>query len=85
MVNLLHRSDAIFYYGMEILGSTLRTTGAGFVAFAALRVHHRVLNEHKIDVIAAKMMRREQVVGVIGIALIIGGHLMETFARLKIE
>lgn len=70
---------------MEILGSTLRTIGEVFVAFAALRVHHRVLNEHKIDSVAAKMMKREQVVGIIGITLIIGGHLIETFARLKME
>jgi len=66
------------------LGSTLRTVGEIFVAFAALRVHHRVLNEHVIDEVATKIMKKEQVLGVLGIALIIGGHILETVARLGV-
>ena len=37
--------------------------GTVFIAYAALRVHHRVLGEHKIDEKVLKTMRIEQIVG----------------------
>ena len=41
------------------------------VGFAALRVHHRVLNEHKIDGYVFKVMKAEQIVGVVGMMFIL--------------
>lgn len=62
---------------LEILALTLNELGGLFVAYAALRVHHRVLNEHRIDEEVVNIMKREQVVGVIGVFLIIIGYTLE--------
>lgn len=59
---------------LEIIGLTLDTLGKLFIAYAALRVHHRVLNEHKIDKVVFKTMRREQFFGWMGAALVIIGY-----------
>ena len=45
------------------ISSTLSMVGTVFIAYAALRVHHRVLGEHKIDEKVLKTMRIEQIVG----------------------
>lgn len=47
------------------------------VAFMAIRVHHRFLKEHKIDVRVFKSMRREQIIGILGISLIIIGYIFQ--------
>jgi len=64
---------------MEILAATLDTAGVIFIAFAALRVHHRVLYEHKMDEKVFKAMKKEQLVGVVGALLIIAGYLVKLF------
>lgn len=56
------------------------TVGALMVAYAALRVHHRVLNEHRIDKAVYMIMRVEQKVGVTGVILIIIGTVMDILA-----
>jgi uncharacterized membrane protein YidH (DUF202 family) len=60
---------------MEILALTLDIIGKVMVAYTALAVHHRVRNEHKIDSAVFKIMKREMVVGVLGIALMIVGYV----------
>ena len=64
---------------MEIIGSTFEVLGSVFVAFAALRVHHRVLNEHSIDEQVFRVMKREQVVGITGVILIVLGYSIDTY------
>ena len=54
---------------MEYVGLTLDTLGVVMIAFAALRVHHRVLNEHRIDKKVYRDMRVEQIIGVFGIVI----------------
>ena len=58
---------------------TLTMIGTVFVAYAALRVHHRVLGEHKIDQKVLKTMRIEQIVGWIGVLMIIAGYIITVF------
>ena len=55
----------------EILAHIFETLGSLMVGFAALRVHHRVLNEHKIDGYVFKVMKAEQIVGVVGMMFIL--------------
>jgi len=62
---------------MELLSATLDVLGVIFVAYAALRVHHRVLAEHQIDNKVFKSMKREQVIGVVGVLFIVTAYLME--------
>jgi len=67
---------------MWVIARTLEVAGEICVAFVAVSVHHRVLKEHKIDSKVFRAMRHEQLVGGIGIILIIAGFVMELiFAR----
>jgi len=62
---------------MEFLGFTLDVIGKLMVAFTAVMVHHRFRKEHRIDERVFATMRREQVIGLLGIALIIIGYLLQ--------
>jgi len=62
---------------MELLGFTLDVIGKVMVAFTAIMVHHRFRKEHKVDERVFRSMRREQIAGVIGIALIIVGFVLQ--------
>ena len=62
---------------MELLiGETLDVVGKIMIAFTVLMVHHRFRKEHKVDEKVFKAMRREQVIGLVGIALIIIGYVL---------
>lgn len=61
---------------MEEIGLTLQTLGALFVAYAALKVHYRVLQEHKVDDFVFREMKVEQAVGFFGVVLIISGYII---------
>jgi len=65
-----------------ILGKVITTLGTLFIAYAALRVHHRVLEEHKMDKKVFLSMKREQVIGVVGVALVVVGTCIEVFGLL---
>ncbi|MCD8494766.1 MAG: hypothetical protein LRY41_00625 [Candidatus Pacebacteria bacterium] len=54
---------------IEIIGSLL-------LAFMVLRVHHRILHEHKIDRAVFKVMKLEQKMGILGFILVITGFLL---------
>lgn len=62
---------------MEFLGFTLDVIGKIMVAFTAVMVHHRFLKEHKVDEKVFRIMRREQIVGITGIVLIVIGYLLQ--------
>lgn len=62
---------------IEFFGSTLDVLGKVMVAFTAIMVHHRFRKEHKVDERVFKSMRREQVIAVAGIILIIAGYLLQ--------
>jgi len=61
---------------MEIISSTFSFAGTVFIAYAALRVHHRVLYEHKMDEKVFKVMRREQVIGLAGVTMLTIGYVV---------
>ena len=62
---------------MELLiGETLDVVGKIMIAFTVLMVHHRFRKEHKVDEKVFKAMRREQVIGLLGIALIVIGYFL---------
>ena len=62
---------------MELLGHTLDLIGKILIAYTAIRVHFRVWKEHKIDEAVFTEMQTERRIGIIGIALIILGYLLE--------
>ncbi len=67
---------------IELLGFTLDVIGKIMVAYAAIKVHHRFWKEHKVDEFVFKAMKREQIIGITGIILIIIGFLLQIPSKL---
>ncbi len=61
----------------HLVGPTLNVAGEILIAYTVLRVHSRVIKEHRIDKAVFSEMRKEQVLGVLGIILIVIGYLLE--------
>ncbi len=64
---------------MEIIISTLDAIGTLLIAWAALSVHHRVLNERKISDKVSRIMKVEQGLGIFGMLLILVGYFLKIF------
>lgn len=64
-------------FSFELIGFTLGIVGKIMIGFTAIMVHHRFRKEHKIDERVFKAMRREQVVGIVGITFIIIGYFLQ--------
>jgi hypothetical protein len=62
---------------LELISLIIETLGTILIAFAALRVHHRVLHEHDIDDHVFQAMKFEQFIGVLGVFLVIGSFIIE--------
>jgi len=62
---------------LEVIGFTLDVVGKIMIAFTALMVHHRFRKEHKVDEFVFRVMRREQVIGMVGIILIVIGFILQ--------
>lgn len=67
---------------MELLGHTLDLIGKVLISYTAIAVHYRFRKEHRIDENVFRSMRNEQVIGVIGIVLIMIGYFLEIPAKL---
>lgn len=67
---------------MELLGFILDVIGKVMVAYAAIKVHHRFWKEHKVDEFVFRAMKREQVIGIAGVILIIAGFLLQIPSKL---
>lgn len=61
---------------MEILIETFDTIGTLLIAWAALSVHHKVLNDHKISKNVYLKMKVEQFLGILGMIFIIVGYIL---------
>lgn len=64
------------------IGLTLDTVGKILLGITVLMVHRHVLSEHKIDVVVLRTMRREQILGLLGIALIVVGYVLQLMYHL---
>lgn len=64
---------------MDLLfwGLTLGVIGKLILGFAVLRVHARILHEHKIDADVLRTLKKEQIVTLVGLALILIGYVLE--------
>ncbi len=67
---------------LEFVSTIFEFIGTILVAFTALKVHHRMLMEHKIDTHVFRAIKREQIIGVIGIALIVTGFFVDIIVYL---
>ncbi|MFB6181485.1 MAG: hypothetical protein ABEJ24_01165 [Candidatus Magasanikbacteria bacterium] len=64
---------------LQLLSLIIETLGTLMIAFAALRVHHRVMHEHDIDSDVLTAMKLEQLVGVIGASLVLASFGIEIY------
>ena len=60
-------------------GITLGTIGKLILGIAVLRVHIRIFQEHSIDGVVLKAIKREHYVTVIGLLFIVVGYVLEVF------
>ena len=67
---------------MDLLGHTFDVIGKVLVSYTAIAVHYRVRKEHRIDENVFRSMKNEQVIGVIGIILIVIGYFLEIPSKL---
>jgi len=67
---------------IELLGFILDVIGKVMVAYAAIKVHRRFWKEHKVDEFVFRAMEREQIIGILGIVLIIIGFLLQIPSKL---
>lgn len=67
---------------IAFIGFTLDVIGKVLIAYTAIMVHYRFWQEHKIDEKVFATMKREQLIGIIGIALIIVGYLLQIPSKL---
>lgn len=58
-------------------GLTIGTVGKLVLGIAVLRVHVYIIREHSIDDVVIRALKREQIVTVVGLALIVLGYGLE--------
>lgn len=68
-----------------IIGAVLEYTGTVMIAFTALKVHHRVLKEHRVDDKVVQIMLREQRIGILGVTLLTLGFILSLIAKFGVE
>lgn len=62
---------------IALVPRALETVGTLLIGYAALRAHHRVLREHRIDRRVVRAMKLEQKFGILGMLLIAIGFVLE--------
>ena len=67
---------------LEVVGMVFELFGTIFIAVAALSVHHRFLNEHRVDGKVLSSMKIEQKVGFSGIFMITIGFLLQVLEKI---
>lgn len=61
---------------MNLLGHTLDVIGKIMIAYTAIAVHYRVRKERKIDKKVFSTMRKEHLIGIVGIIFIVVGYFL---------
>lgn len=67
---------------IEFIGFTLDVIGKILVAYTAIMVHYRFWQEHKIDEKVFAAMKNEFLIGILGVALIIVGYILQIPSKL---
>lgn len=62
-----------------IIGATFDVIGKILIGITVLRVHKHIIADHKIDKPVLVEMRREQMLGALGILFIVIGYLIHIF------
>ena len=62
---------------LQLAGFLIDGVGKVLVSYTAIMVHYRVWKEHKMDERVFHEMRKEQIIGMIGLVCIIIGMALE--------
>lgn len=68
-----------------VLGYTFDVLGRILIGIAVLFVHKHIMREHKIDQDVLKEMKREQLIGLLGIILILRGYFINMYRNMVHE
>ena len=67
---------------LAFIGFTIDVIGKVLIAYTAIRVHHRFWKEHRVDERVFRSMKKEQLSGIVGIALIVIGYVLQASDKL---
>lgn len=66
---------------LEFIGETFDVFGKVLIALTAIAVHDTVMREHKIDAAVGRTVKKEHVLGFLGIAMILTGYVLRQFGK----
>jgi uncharacterized membrane protein len=66
---------------MDLIPLLFETIGTLMIAFAALRVHYRVLTEKTLDKVVFRSIRKEFVIGIVGSIFVLTSFILEVLLR----
>lgn len=61
---------------IPLISASLTSLGEIIVAYTVIKVHERIMKEHKIDAKVLKTMRQEQHLAFVGILMITSGWVL---------
>lgn len=61
---------------LPLLSASLTAIGEITVAYTVIKVHERIMKEHRIDAKVLKTMRREQSLAISGVIMIAAGWIL---------
>lgn len=67
---------------LDLIGFTFDVLGKVLLGITVLLAHRQIVEEHRIDRDVLMEMRREQVLGLLGIILIIVGYFLQLPAKI---
>ena len=66
---------------LELFGDAIIVTGEILIAYTVISVHAQVRKEHSLDKAVYKEMRKEHILAILGIIMLIIGFLLRTYAK----
>ncbi len=66
---------------LELVGDTIIITGEILIAYTVISVHGRVRKEHALDKAVYKEIKKEHILAVLGIVMLVAGFILRSVAR----
>lgn len=60
-----------------LLSETFDLIGSLLIAYTVIMVHYRFWKEHKVDGNVFREMRREQIIGMVGVVFMLAGYFVK--------
>ncbi len=66
---------------LELVGDAIIVTGEILIAYTVITVHSRVRKEHALDKAVYREIKREHILAVLGIVMLVTGFLIRSYAK----